>query len=25
MIKAFQHERFRVPIAAELADQIVGK
>jgi len=25
MVKAYQHERFRVPIAAELADQIAGK
>lgn len=25
MIKAYQHERFRFPIAAEIADQIVGK
>lgn len=25
MIKAYQHERFRFPIAADIADQIVGK
>jgi len=25
MIKAYQHERFRVPIAADFADQIAGK
>lgn len=25
MIKAYQHERFRFPIAADLADQIAGK
>lgn len=25
MIKAYQHERFRVPLAADLADQLVGK
>ena len=25
MIKAYQHERFRFPIAADVADQIVGK
>lgn len=25
MVKAFQHEKFRVPIAADLADQLAGK
>jgi len=25
MIKAYQHERFRVPVAADLADRIFGK
>jgi uncharacterized membrane protein len=25
MIKAYQHERFRVPVAADLADKIFGK
>lgn len=25
MIKAYQHERFRFPLAADVADQIVGK
>jgi uncharacterized membrane protein len=25
MFKAYQHERFRIPIAADLADQIAGK
>jgi uncharacterized membrane protein len=25
MIKAYQHERFRVPIAADFADRIAGK
>jgi uncharacterized membrane protein len=25
MIKAYQHERFRIPFAADLADQIAGK
>ncbi|MHB8755612.1 MAG: DUF4870 domain-containing protein [Candidatus Acidiferrales bacterium] len=25
MIKAYQHERFRFPIAADIADQIAGK
>lgn len=25
MIKAYQHERFRIPIAADLADQLIGK
>ncbi|MGB6524209.1 MAG: DUF4870 domain-containing protein [Candidatus Acidiferrales bacterium] len=25
MIKAYQHERFRIPIVADIADQIVGK
>lgn len=25
MIKAYQHERFRFPIAADLADQLIGK
>jgi len=25
MIKAYQGEKFRVPIAADLADQIFGK
>lgn len=25
MIKAYQHERFRFPLAADLADQLIGK
>ncbi len=25
MIKAYQHERFRIPFAADLADQLIGK
>lgn len=25
MVKAYQHERFRIPIAADLADQLIGK
>jgi uncharacterized membrane protein len=25
MVKAYQHERFRVPVLADIADAIVGK